>query len=410
MRWLVDSVRFGAWLDRARLRRIGLVLGIGYAASWVFLLAGTGAFDPMGRPVGTDFALFYGVSRAVLSGVAPESLYAPQVLNDAIRDVTGGAEYVWMYPPTALIMCWPLATLSYFGALMLWTGVGILAYLAVTWRVLRAQSALVAALLSPALYCCVVNGHNGLLTASLVGAAAVLLPTRPAAAGALFGAVAVLKPHLVLLVPIALLASRRWLTLCAMVGTIVILAVVAASTFGLESWGAFLRSAPLSRAVLEAEGVPYAKLASAFSSARLLGLSNPVAYVAQGAVSVAAIGVTAWVWARPRSHDVQVAALLLAGALATPYLYDYDLPAMGVGLTFWARAATRSGWRPWEKSAVFLAWFVPILTRPVAMAARLGVLPIVLIVVLALLVRRATGDAIMTERPILDTGSKLDVL
>ena len=141
---------------------IGLVLGIGYAASWVFLLAGAGVFDPMGRPVGTDFALFYGVSRAVLRGVAPELLYAPQVLNDAIRDVTGGAEYVWMYPPTALIMCWPLATLPYFGALVLWTGVGILAYLSVTSRVLPTRAALVGAILSPAVYCCVVNGHNGL--------------------------------------------------------------------------------------------------------------------------------------------------------------------------------------------------------------------------------------------------------
>ena len=195
-----------------------------------------------------------------------------------------------------------------------------------------------------------------------------------------------------------------------MVGTTAILAVVAASAFGLESWAAFLRSAPLSRAVLEAEGVPYAKLASAFSAARLLGFSNPVAYVVQAAASVAAIGVTAWVWARPRSYDVQVAALLLAGTLATPYVYDYDLAAMGVGVAYWIRAATRDGWCPWEKSALFVAWFVPILTRPVAMAARLGVLPIVLVVVLALLVRRATGDAIMTERPLLDTGPKLDLL
>lgn len=86
----VDSLRSGSWVDRARLRRIALLLAVAYAASWAYLLSGEGRFDPLGRAIGADFAAFHGVSRALLDGSSAASLYSPHVLNEAIRDLTGG--------------------------------------------------------------------------------------------------------------------------------------------------------------------------------------------------------------------------------------------------------------------------------------------------------------------------------
>lgn len=395
---VVDALRSGSWLDRARLRRLGILLAIAYVASWVYLLSGPGRLDPLGRPLGVDFAMFYGVSRALLHGVPAASLYAPEALYEAIREWTAGDRYLLLYPPTALLLYAPLAAMPYLAALGVWTGAGLLAYLAAIRRVSRGRALLVPALLFPAVYVCISNGHNGLLNAGLLGAALVALPASPVAAGALFGAVAALKPHLALLVPVALVSARRWRALAAMFTTVVAMAAVATIIFGGEVWAAFLGSAQISRLVVEREAVSYATLASVFSATRLLGAPITLGYVAQGVAALAAAGVVAWSWKDRRAYELQAATLLLSGALATPYVYDYDLPAIGVGLAFWATTIAVDGWRPWEKTAVFATWLVPLLTRPVAMAARLGLLPLVLVLALTVVSRRAPEAALARAR------------
>lgn len=391
----MDALRSGSWLDAARLRRLAIVLAIAYVASWLFLLSGPGRLDPLGRPVGVDFSMFYGVSAALLRGVPASSLYSPDVLHEAIRTWTADGRYVLLYPPTALLLYAPLALLSYLAAVAVWTGAGLAAYVASIRPVLRDRAALAAALLYPAVYVCISNGHNGLVHAGVLGGALVLLPSSPLAAGVLLGLQAMLKPHLAMLVPVALLVSRRWRTLATMLVTIAIGSGAAALALGPEAWRAFLASLPMSRRVIEEQAISYATLASVFSAARLLGASVLFGYVAQGLAAAGAIAVVAWTWRRGCSYDLQVAVLLLAGTLVTPYLYDYDLPVLGLGLAAWGRSASEAGWNAWERSSLFAVWLMPLLARPVALVTRIGVVPCVVVVALALVlsrVRRATID------------------
>jgi hypothetical protein len=384
---MIAHLRSGDWVSPARLRMIAILLAVVYAATWTYLLSGRGLFDPLGRPVGSDFAAFYGASRALLRGVPAFTLYDPERFNVEIEPFTGAIQYVWVYPPTAFLAYWPLGLLPYLASLATWIVVGLAAYLAVVRRILPNRAALLGAALSPAVFVTMTHGHNGLLLAALLGGGLVLLPGAPFTAGLLFGC-AVVKPHLALLIPVALLAERRWRALGGAAVMATALSAIATQAFGTESWVAFEQSGSLARLMLEAQGVSYAKISSVFAAVRLLGSSLPVAYAVQGLATAGAAWVVYVVWRKPIAYDVKASMLIIAGLLATPYLYDYDLPILVIGLAFWARDALRTGWNPWEKSMLFAAWATPLLMRAIAVITHVGPLPVVLIASIALLVVR----------------------
>ena len=389
------QLRSGDWLSPARLRMIGILLTLAYGATWVFLLSGHGPFDPLGRPVGSDFAAFYGVSRALWQGVPATSLYDPEAFNAAVRPFTGAMQYVWVYPPTAFLAYWPLGLLPYFTSLAVWIGGGLATYLVVAWSILPNRTALLGAALSPAVFIAMIHGHNGLLLATLIGGGLVLLPTAPFTAGLLLGC-AVVKPHLALLVPVALLADRRWRAVAGVVVMAVALSAIATAAFGSDSWVRFAQSGTLMRSMLEMEAVSYTKISSVFAAARLLGASLVIAYLAQGIATSGAVWLVYVAWRRALPYDLKAALLIFAGLLATPYVYDYDLPVSVIGLAFWAREALRTGWRPWEKSMLFAAWVMPLSMRAIAMTTHIGLLPATLVVSIALVLTRREpieGDA-----------------
>src|SRR5262249_26803077 len=116
-------------------------------------------------------------------------------------------------------------------------------------------------------------------------------------------------------------------------------------------------------------------------------------YVTQGVAPAAMVWLVYLVWRRRYAYDVQAATLVVAGLLATPYLYDYDLPVLGVALAFWARRAIATGWRPWEQTAIFTAWAIPLVMRAVAVTTHVSALPLILVGTVTLLLSRAVSMA-----------------
>ena len=74
--------------------------------------------------------------------------------------------------------------------------------------------------------------------------------------------------------------------------------------------------------------------------------------------------------------------------LATPYLLEYDLVALGVAIALMAREGLRSGFLPGERAVLLLAWIVPIAGTALAEATAVQVGPAVMAALLALIVRR----------------------
>jgi hypothetical protein len=387
------TLRDGSWIDLRSLVVVsGIMVGL-FVACWAHYLGGPGYLDPHGKPVGSDFAMFYGVSRALLDGAPAESLYVPATFDALVRPFTNGQSYVWMYPPIAFLPFWPLGLLPYPLALAAWLAVGFVLYLATVGRILPTRASVALAAISPAALVMSVHGHVGFVLAAALGFGLALLPTRPSAAGILLGLTA-MKPHLVLLVPIALVAGRQWRALLVAGLTVLSLAVLAAGAVGLQSWLAFLAAAPIPRAILELEQVPYFKIASVFAGVRLVGGSVAAAYAAQLVTSVIAVATVAWVWGGRAAHELRCAALLVAALLATPYVYDYDLVVLSVVIAFLARLGIRDGWLPWEKTGLAAAWLAPLFARPLAAAFALQVVPLVLACGLVLVARRTAAAAV----------------
>jgi hypothetical protein len=391
---LISVLRSGDWLTLARARAYGwifLALAVVVAAGWV--LASRGGVDPTGKPLGTDFTSFWSASKLALGG-RPELAYdvaAHHATETAIfgRD-TGYAAF--FYPPLYLLICLPLASLPYLPALAAWLAVTGLAY----WRMARAwlgeRIGSLPIFAFPAVLTNVGHGQNGFLSAALFGAGALWLDRRPWLAGVCLGALAY-KPHLGLMIPIALALGGRWKTFVAAAGAVLTLAGVSFALFGEATWRGFLADSTLARTALEQGLVGDAKMQSAFAAARLWGGPLVLAYGVQALVIAAAIAGLVWLRRRAPGSGAQGPAMIVAALIASPFLLDYDLAILAAPMAWMLREGARGGFLPWEKTTLAAAFVLPAVSRTLATQAHLPLAPFVMAALLWVVLKRGSSAA-----------------
>ena len=386
--WLRDA----EWLTRARAVaycRILFAISLAAALGWIALAQG--GVDRAGKPLGTDFLSFWTASQIALGG-RPAAVYDVAVHHAAQTALfPRDAGYVaFFYPPPFLLLCLPLAALPYFWSLAAWLAATGFA----CWRVLRAwlgrDYGTLPILAFPAMLSNLGHGQNAFLSTALFGGGALLLNARPFVAGLCLGAL-VYKPHLGIVIPVALIAARRWRTVLGAAVSAAGLCLASLAAFGLDAWKAFLAASPLARAALERNMVGDEKMQSVFAAVRLLhgGLT-----LAWGLQIVAALGVCAalvLLQRRAFRSPAEGPAMIAAALLASPFLLDYDLVLLGVPLAFAAREGLREGFRPWEKTILFAAFVLPAVSRSVAALAGVPLGPIVIAGVLIVVLGRATA-------------------
>jgi alpha-1,2-mannosyltransferase len=299
----VAILRDAPWLTCDRLRGYSTILLLAGIAVITWTLKGPRNTDPMGRPIGTDFISFWTVSWALLNG-HEHAIYNPEALaglEQAIVHPARNAFYPWEYPPTALLLVYPLAFLPYLWSLAFWLAVGAAGYLTAMWRILPRALTLWAGLAYPAVLLTIGHGQNGLMTTGLLGWGLLLLPRHRPTAGIFFGILG-FKPQLVLLVPVALIAGGQWRTLITAGLTFVSLSGLTVILFGVSVWGGFYDSLFFTGRILDLGLFPHYKVQSIFPSVRLLGGSRTIALTAQmlTALTVAAILIRCW---RCSSHS-----------------------------------------------------------------------------------------------------------
>jgi alpha-1,2-mannosyltransferase len=360
--------------------------------AWIAL--SRNGIDPSGKPLGTDFLSFWAASKIALSGPA-KNVYAVDLHYAAQQSAFPGAEIsyaAYFYPPVFLLICFPLALLPYFVSLAVWLAVTGYAY----WRVVRqfvfdANVASVALLAFPAVLVNIGHGQNGFLTAALFGGAVLACEKRPILAGVLFGCLA-FKPHLAILIPIALAARGAWRTFIAAAVTSVSLVLFSVAVFGIETWKGFLAVSPLARATLEQELVGSAKMQSVFAAVRVLHGSVFAAYAIQTVVAIAACALLLLL-ARHRAKPLtQGVALVSAAMLATPFLLDYDLTLLAIPLAWLFNEGRRTGFLAWEKILLLAAFVLPLVSRLAADRFGLPLGPPVLAAVFLLILRRGLHE------------------
>ena len=345
--------------------------------------------DLTGKPLGTDFTSFWTASKLALGG-APQSAYdvgahhAQQVA--LFGDDTGYAAF--FYPPIFLLICLPLAALPYLASLAAWLAVTGAAY----WRMARAwlgnSFGAMPIFAFPAVLTNIGHGQNGFLSAALFGCGALWLDRRPILAGLCFGALAY-KPHLGIMIPIALAIAGRWKTFAAAGAAVIALAAASYGVFGLATWQGFLTDSNLARSTLEQGLVGDAKMQSAFAAVRLWGGGVELAYGVQAAVVMLTSGALVWLHRRAPRGAGEGPAMIVGALLASPFLLDYDLVILAAPLAWMLREGARKGFLGWEKTVLVATFVLPAVSRMLAADARLPLAPFVMAALFVVILRRA---------------------
>ena len=391
---IVRQLRDAPWLTPRRLAVYPKLFAAVYAASiLIWLLASKGLVDPGGHPIGADFIDPWSASWLALHG-APGAVYDVPRLWAAERAAVGYPSVGFAgfhYAPTYLVMVLPLALLPYVWSLIAWTIATDGAYLAVMRKIDPERASIWLAIAFPGALVNLTNGQNGFLTLSLFGGALLSIESRPIVAGVLFGLMSY-KPQYGALIPLYLLATRRWRTLIAASVTVILFVAVSLALFGTQTWADFFTSITFTRhVVLEQGGSGFEKLQSAFAAARLWGLGVNSSYALQAAVSLLAAIVAAWIWWRTRNFELHAVALVTATLLITPYMMDYDLVMLALPVAWLALEGRASGFLPWEKSLLVLIWLLPLFARTLAGKAMIPISPLVMLLLLAAIARRSVS-------------------
>jgi hypothetical protein len=397
-----DHIRQGDWVtwERARLWAIALLIAYAVAIAGLFLTA-HGLSDYQGRPLGSDFSNIYAAGVQANAGHAAD-VYVPQKHLAAERAIFGAATpfYGWHYPPFLLLLAAPLALLPYLAALFVWQAATFALYLGAMALLLRGSLAkntnfswLLAAIAFPAVFANLLAGHNGFLTAALLAGALAFLDSRPVLSGVLFGLLAY-KPQFGLMIPLVLLVTQRWRAIGGATVSVIALSLLCTIVFGAGIWPAFLASEQFTRTIVLEDGqTGFYKIQSMFAWVRMWGGPVPLAYAAQGIVTVLC-GLSLFrIWRSEASQDIKNAALCIAALLATPYSLDYDLMALAPAIALLAVDGIAHGFRAYQRAALAALWLMPFMARVLPALTLIPIAVPVMIVALVLTLRYAAAES-----------------
>ena len=371
-----------------------LLVGV-YLLMGVYLvsgLSGPGRYYRSGVPAGADFIRIW--AGAALASQGPAALvYQADKLKQVETAVLGGDftyRLPWHYPPSFLWLMRPIASLPYLVALAVWLFIPLIAFLALLYRIYPDRLTIWLALASIATAQNLFYGQGAFLVGFLLGGGLLWLDDSPLLAGLFWGLLANYKPHLALLIPLALLAERRWRALGAFAGASAALILVSAWVLGPDAWLAFWRDLPGARLEL-GEASLWDRMPTVFAAVRLGGGGGPLALAVQLLTALAAAVGVYWVWRGPASLPLRAAVLVLGTLLLTPYAFNYDLTLLLLPLAWVAKEGLEPPWGRLKQLMLGLVWLLPFLNLISVELARIHLAPVILAAFLIYLLSAATG-------------------
>ncbi len=283
------------------------------------------------RGVLVDFDAFYMVGQMAHEGRAAEA-YDSSVMAEAQRALVGHEGFMpWTYPPPFDLIAAALPLLPRGLSYALFTGVTLAFYLWSLARLAGPRLAAVLLALAPPIYVSVTIGQNSFLTGGLMGLFCLLTLRARTAAGWPLGML-VIKPHLGIGLGVHALAALRGRVLALALGVAATLSLAATLAFGTGIWPAFLAGVDQAGAALETDFYPLFRMTSVYALLHTLGVAPGAALWMQIFVGLAACAAIAASVRNGAPQHRTLAMACFASALVSPYLYDYDMTLVGVGL------------------------------------------------------------------------------
>jgi hypothetical protein len=355
-----------------------------------------------GTLLGRDFANVYTAGHLVAGGPL-QQIYDIHAYRAYQQSLFGGAVlgHNYSYTPVSFFYVWLFAPFPYVVALALWlilTGAALVAA-ARSW--LR-DAGLPAwtALILPASLMNFWAGHYGFLFGALWLAAWRLLERRPRSAGLLIGLM-IVKPHLALLMPLALARRGAWTAFLFAGLTASGLILASGLAFGWSYWTSWIGSTLFAQAAMIGDtGQFFLRMMPTVAPSLLLaGLPSWAAWAVQGATALAA---AAALW-RFMPKDPARAGLAAACAtfLVLPYAFVYDMIVVSLAAALVLHRDGRDV-RPLWRAVSVLAFLLPLLAVPLNNAGVPLGPPLVAFLLWRLLRPEpgAASDPVASDRPL----------
>jgi len=311
------------------------------------------------HPSPVDFISFWAAGRL---GAGAYDIAAHHALEATVVPFNGAQPFP--YPPPFLFVIGPFSQLPFGTAFFAWVAATGLFYFAAVRR-----------FDFPPIVATGIIGQASFLTTGIFAFGVRLVRERPGLAGVLFGCL-VIKPQIGVLIPLALIASRRWTALAAAAMTAAGLCLLALVVFGPSAYAGFFAKLPLYASLARSGKWQWTELASTYAFARAVGFNDAAAMLIQVVAAVAAGTVTWRAW----RHDWASAPAVVAAAtvLVSPYLFTYDTLLLALPFACLVQRSSLAG------LAVWLLTLLPVLaffnlyggpnTAPIAAVISIAVL------------------------------------
>lgn len=387
---LVPFLRDATWLDGQRVRGYAVLLGIASLA----LLANS--YLKAMTPTGSDFLAFWGAGHVTMAGdsaAAYDLAVQEQVQTGPATGIDAQGFFAFVNPPPFLFATAPFGALPFPLAWIAWVVVG---YAAWAWAAIRAFPKLwPIVLVFPGALVAAGHAQAGLLTGALLVGAVATLDRKPVLSGALIGAL-IVKPHLALLLPFWLAAGGRWKAFCAAGASVVALLLASWAVFGTQTMLAYPTSWAASAQIMATgDDAFHLRMATIYGQLRLIMPATPA--LAINALAALAMLVLVWrswrVFGQANGEPALAtgALALAATALASPYLFNYDLPFLILPLLWLVHQGLRHGFFAYEKLLLVALFLAPYATRAAALPLHANLMPLASALLVWLVWRRGVS-------------------
>lgn len=326
-----------------------------------------------------DYSLLWAAGKLAAAGRASQLYDGPRFVAWRRQLFGNGLQRLdWLYPPPMVVLGMAVARLPLLPGYFLWMAlvcglsIGVLRGAGLSWRVV------LLGLFGPPMWRGLAIGQYAPLAASFVVAGLLQARRAPVRAGVEV-ALATLKAHLGVLVPVVWIAQRRWTAFCVATFGTICLAALSTAVLGVDIWTIFLHGSAVSaRALVEtptAIGFPL-NAASVFWMMRSFGGSIALSYAAQvGAAGGAAAAV--WMAARHGTDTAAAAVAICLILLASPYLYASDLVGYSIVVAMLAE-------RPAAGPLPLFLWLCPGVSEVFTWVTGKAILPVAIAITAAL--------------------------
>ncbi len=327
---------------RARAVTSALIILLALAAIWLLI------FKLARQPPFIDFLTMWTGGR--VANVEPSELYNFASIDRAQAWLLGDMAHdrPFPYPPSSLVIFGALARPPFWVSAVVWSVSGLVAYFVAVWRLTpRPQpKALAAIAVLPGVVWAALAGQSAFVLGALVLACLSQLERRPLLAGLALGAAIALKPSVLVMAPIALIAGGHWRALAGAAAGFLGLVALSIAVYGIAPWIDWLTIAPGYLAQISADPKYRSNIISPVVLLADLHRRG-VVFLAWRTVSIAAallLAVTTFRRVGATLGD-RLFALVGASFLASPYAMNYETtllaPAAAMAL---AGAREARGW------------------------------------------------------------------